>query len=114
MGILHAQVLDGLLDATARNHEVIGNNLANLNTPGYRSARVKFSNALDSALEDSGGSGLETEVYRPRFADAGPQGNDVSLEREVLALNRNTARTRLYLAILGFRIRQTQAAIQSQ
>lgn len=114
MGLLGAETLDGLLDATTRNHEVIGNNLANLNTPGYRAARLKFRDTLDSALEEPGGADLETEVYRPHFPDAGPDGNDVSLEREIMELNRNTAKTRLYLALFGFRTRQMRAAIRGQ
>lgn len=114
MSLLGAEVLDGLLDASVRSQEVISNNLANLNTPGYRAGRVRFRRALDSALQQSDPEMLETEVYRPHFQDAGPDGNDVSLEREVLALNKNTARTRLYLALLGFRMRQTRAAIKGK
>lgn len=118
MGLLNADVVDGLLDAAARNQRVIGNNLANLNTPGYRTARLRFRRRLESALRDaddgSAPAELFTEIYRPGFADAGPDGNDVSLEREIVELNKNTTRARLYLALLGFRIRQMQTAIEGR
>ena len=41
---VHQQMLD-----------VVGNNLANVNTPGYKSQRIRFSNQFSALLESASG-----------------------------------------------------------
>ena len=43
------------LAVAALRHEVIAGNLANVDTPGYKRARVDFANYLGDALERAGG-----------------------------------------------------------
>jgi flagellar basal-body rod protein FlgB len=116
--MLDADAVVGLLKSADRNHALIANNLANLNTPGYRTARLEFARQLDAVLDERGnlepGEGIETRVYRPMFVDAAPDGNDVSLAREVAELNKNALRMRLYLAALGARIRKLRLAIDGR
>ena len=52
------------LNASARNLDVIGNNIANANTTGMKSSRAEFSGLVSSALSSasSGGSGIGVEV----------------------------------------------------
>jgi flagellar basal-body rod protein FlgB len=118
MSLLDSDALADLLRVADRNHAVIANNLANLNTPGYRAERVRFARQLDAILDQQGrllsGQRIETEVYRPMFADVSADGNDVSLEREVVELNKNALKMRLYLAVLGARIRKMRAAIDGR
>jgi flagellar hook protein FlgE len=45
------------LNASAKNLDVIGNNIANSNTVGAKSARVEFSAVVASAIGPSGGGG---------------------------------------------------------
>jgi flagellar basal-body rod protein FlgB len=118
MGILEADGLAALLDAAARNQAVIANNLANVNTPGYQTARVRFADELEALLDEQGnllpGKSIETEMYHPFFGDAGPDGNNVVLEREIVELNKNAMTIKLYLAVLGSRIRRLSAAIDGR
>ncbi|KPK66167.1 MAG: hypothetical protein AMK73_00745 [Planctomycetes bacterium SM23_32] len=118
MGLLEAEAIVGLLQAADRNQTLIANNLANLNTPGYRTARLRFARQLDAVLDRDGGLPdgklIETEVYRPGFLDASPDGNDVSLAREVVELNKNALRMRMYLAALGVRIHKLRLAIDGR
>lgn len=118
MGVLDAGTLVELLGVAERTHEVIANNLANLNTPGYRTARLRFVEELDRVLDERGqlrrGKHLDTELYRPLFADVSNDGNDVTLEREMAELNKNALKMRLYLAALGSRIRRLRAAIDGR
>lgn len=118
MGILKCNALVGLLDAGHKTHSVIANNLANLNTPGYRTGRVRFTQRLEELLDEDGnprsGRRITTEVYRPMFRDVGADGNDVMLEREIVELNKNTLRMSLYLTVLHSRIRKLRGAIEGR
>lgn len=118
MGLLDSKALAGLLQAAERNHALIANNLANLNTPGYRAARMRFARQLDAILDESGrllpGKRIQTEVFRPMFGDVGADGNDVALAREIGELNKNVLRMKFYLAALGARIRRLRAAIDGR
>jgi len=116
MPLLESESLVRLLEAASENHRVIANNLANLDTPGYKSRRMRFAEELAGVLDDRGNVRpsfrIETQLYRPLFRDAGPDGNDVLLEREIVEMNKNALKTRLYLSVLGFRIRRLRMAIQ--
>ena len=52
------------LNASSRNLDVIGNNIANANTTGMKSSRAEFSGLVASALSStsSGGTGIGVEV----------------------------------------------------
>ncbi len=118
MGILNCNSLLGLMDAAERSNMVIANNMANLNTPGYRTMRVTFAQRLSDVMDENGtvrpGQRIGTETYRPLFPDVGADGNDVSLGREIVALNKNVLRTRLYLGVLRSRIGRLRAAIEGR
>jgi len=86
-------VLGHFLDLAAERAGLLGSNLANVDTPGYRALdmnfRIEFARALsqDPALN----GGLEyasfTPAVRPvRGLMTRPDGNNVSLEREGLLL----------------------------
>ena len=48
------------------------------------------------------------------FRDAGADGNDVMLEREIVEMNKNALRMRLYLTVLHSRIRKLRGAIEGR
>ncbi|MDD2880938.1 MAG: flagellar hook protein FlgE [Rhodoferax sp.] len=52
------------LNASSRNLDVIGNNIANANTTGMKTSRAEFSGMVSSALGSatSGGSGIGVEI----------------------------------------------------
>lgn len=47
------QVLEQALAASALRHKVIANNIANVNTPGFKKSRVRFEDELQQALDGS-------------------------------------------------------------
>jgi flagellar basal-body rod protein FlgB len=118
MGLLDAEALVELLGAAEHNHSIIANNLANVNTPGYRTARMRFREELDSLLGENGrlrpGARIESEVYWPTYRATSADGNDVLLEREIVELNKNVLRMRIYLAALSKRISKLRSAIQGR
>ena len=118
MGLLHSDLLIGLLNAEDRTYRVVANNLANVDTPGYRTKRVRFADELSKLLDSRGdmlpGRTITTEMWRPMYRDVSNDGNDVTLEREIVELNKNQLRMRVYLAVLDGRIRKLRLAIDGR
>lgn len=48
------QALKSALDGLATQQEVIGQNIANVDTPGYRAQKVDFKSTLQRALKQTG------------------------------------------------------------
>ncbi len=115
MKVMNADRVLKLMDVESERRKVLMNNLANLNTPGYRAGRVSFEEALSKTLSDGEVNGeIETDVTRPRFQNDDGQGNNVELGREVVELNKNSMRTETYLSYLKFRKKQAMTAINGQ
>ncbi|GED58189.1 flagellar basal body rod protein FlgB [Brevibacillus formosus] len=104
----HLQVLERSLDAATLRHRTIANNLANIDTPQFKSQQVIFESFLQDELNARAGNG-KLEAYRTNqrhlpFGNVGvavPQvvsnpnnfiqnsGNDVDLETETTELAKN-------------------------
>jgi len=86
------RVLSGSLDVNAFRQRVISSNLANVDTPGYRTRDIDFHRALTDAVasspeQDGNGSGGSTPVARKlQGLIERPDGNNVSADREGLLL----------------------------
>lgn len=47
----HSSYLNKALDATWMRNEVINNNIANVDTPGFKTSKVRFEDVLKDAVE---------------------------------------------------------------
>jgi len=65
---------------------VAASNLANIDTPGYKTREASFASALDGELSASSTEPVLQEV--PNLATK-RDGNNVQLDRELLALNKS-------------------------
>jgi flagellar basal-body rod protein FlgB len=79
-------VLNFALDAIQQRQQVISNNLANENTPGYQAKVLSFESSLADAVAN-GGTAATSVV--PEGLPSGTDGNNVSLPAE-LALESQT------------------------
>jgi flagellar basal-body rod protein FlgB len=72
------------LDGLAQRANSRANNIANMNTPGFRASGVSFEAALSSALQNGSvpADSRITTYAKPGTPDA--QGNTVSLENEMV------------------------------
>lgn len=83
------------LDATALRQEAIANNIANLETPGYR--RLDLAPAFETELERACASGNSQQIAAlkptlapdPTAVPGSRDGNTVHLENELMQLNQN-------------------------
>jgi flagellar basal-body rod protein FlgB len=92
----------GALDGLAARHAALSDNLANVNTPGYKRKEVPFEAALRRAVGEtlSPQTGVPVRPmrgYAPRpvrdlTTSARMDGNNVDMEREVVQMAENTLR----------------------
>lgn len=85
--------LGDALDLRTARHRVHAENLANAETPGYRSRILSFEDQLGAVLR-----GERTEVGAPepvvdRAAEVKPNGNSVDVDREMARMSSNTVET---------------------
>lgn len=97
------------MDLAALRHTLVSSNLANVDTPGYRTRDVDFEGELRRATEGLGVA--EPRVQEVRGLIARPDGNNVSLDREGLSLADTQLRYRLSAQLLRVEFRRPLAAI---
>ncbi len=88
------------LNASTLRQQVIANNLANVNTPGYKRQSVQFESALDAALKQRAGgvyavpqqsiSAIKPTVVTDNSTSMRTDGNNVDPEVENADLAINT------------------------
>ena len=84
------------LDAAAIRQQVIANNIANANTPGFQAQRVSFEVALDAAAGDGGPVSARLEPQVGLTVDGA-----VRLDTEVAAMAQNGAHYQALLKALN-------------
>lgn len=84
-------ILQFALDATVHQQQVIANNIANLNTPGFQADKVSFQKSLAQALASGG---IAAERTSPEGLLSGVNGNNVSLPVETTLLMQNNLENR--------------------
>jgi flagellar basal-body rod protein FlgB len=105
-------LLSQVLSAAGLRHRVIAQNVANVNTPGYRRLEVRFEEDLARALANplAGASGAKPTVI---VAD-GPErvdGNTVDIDREMNDLAKNALLYQAAAQIVTSRLASIRAAI---
>jgi flagellar basal-body rod protein FlgB len=104
------------LKGVSLRQAVIANNIANLNTPGFRRSDTMFVKVMADAIEDNKLADLEENeawVFTPGTAPVGANGNDVTLDVEVGEMVRNGALYKTYVRLLGRMYRQMDMAMRT-
>ena len=113
-------ILDTALRASAVRQKVIANNLANLNTPGFRRNSVRFEEILADAMDSAGGISrenlmkIEGQVLQPKNTPVKNNGNDVNLDIEVGEMLKNSSRHKTYVRLLNKRYGQMELAMRDR
>jgi flagellar basal-body rod protein FlgB len=104
------------IKAETLRQKAISNNIANLQTPGYRRTDVKFEELLAKAMEQAGGAdpkNLNPVLYQPKQNPINSNGNDVSLESEIGQMVKNTLRHTTYIRLLNKKYSEVSLAIET-
>jgi flagellar basal-body rod protein FlgB len=114
------QLARKLLDASVMRQEAIANNIANVDTPGYR--RLDVAADFGQTLRAQFAPGATPRAgaldsLRPRLAvdntvhSVRPDGNSVELESELMAMGRNRVDHEFLTELVSRNIKQLKMAI---
>ena len=109
-------LLESGIKAETLRQKAISNNIANLQTPGYRRLEVNFEKLLSKAI-DSGDvekvdlDEIKAELYQPKNTAVNINGNDVNPETEIGDLVNNSIRYRAFIRLLAKKYAQIDEAI---
>ena len=106
------------LDGLGIRHRVIANNIANVETPGFTRSSVRFEEMLKQELEWGGQrpltqriGGIQPEVVPDYVSPARPDGNNVSIDREMAELAKNNLRYEALVQLLNLKVSMVRSAI---
>ena len=99
------------LEVASSRQQFIASNIANANTPGFKTQDVDFRKSLQAALSGETNAPNPSEVAG---LSERPDGNNVSLEREALAMADTEARFKVAAQMLRIQFRQLSTAIQGE
>ena len=80
------QNMERFLDITAQREQVVGANMANIDTPGYHAKDVSFAQTLLRASDGDSAAMSPVSIRDERGLMERPDGNNVDLDRESLLL----------------------------
>ncbi|MFZ0964231.1 MAG: flagellar basal body protein [Terriglobia bacterium] len=103
--------LEHFLDLVSFRHELVSSNLANVDTPGYRTQDIDFDSEMRRADLRLAGAAVSPYVQEVKGLIERPDGNNVSLERETMALARVQLQYRTGVELLRNEIHMLQSAI---
>jgi len=107
----NAQFLERYLDLAAYRQTLIAANVANIDTPGYRTRDVAFHSELEWASFDNFQSPLRPFVRPVYGLMERPDGNNVSLDREGLLLAQTQLQFKAGIEFIRAEFRRLHAAI---
>lgn len=106
------KLLERLVGAADVRQNVVSQNIANVNTPGYKTQQVRFEDQLAEELR-RGNSSSTTEpntTLAPNLKTRN-DGNNVDLDREVGELNKNALLMQTYLRMIGAEVQMMRDAM---
>lgn len=121
------RILEKILRFAGLRHGLIISNIANVDTPGYRTKDIEFKNILDSSVLElktsserhiapihlSGQCGNTPEVIE-NLEGQWKDGNNVELDREIAKLTENALLFEGGLTMLSIKIRMFKNALRRQ
>lgn len=110
-------LLSKLVDVTVLRHKVLSQNVANVNTPGYRKLSVSFDETLATHLGRHGEAGISRLAPVIVEDDSTPSrldGNNVDIDGEMMRLNKNTLLNNAYLQIVATKTAILRRSISGQ
>jgi flagellar basal-body rod protein FlgB len=99
------------LDVTAYRQGVVSGNIANIDTPGYRTQDINFKQELDKALQNPEAPVTPRPQQVPGLLER-PDGNNVNIDREGLLLAQTQLQFTTGVALLRSELKRISMAIQ--
>ena len=100
-----------MLDATAKRHRVLSNNLANVDTPGYIRKDMSFENELAEAVSAGHPESAQFTVTEDTSDLPRADGNNVNVEKELSEMNKNSMTHQMALQLLQSKMAMERIAV---
>lgn len=98
--------LERYMDLLSARQKLVASNIANADTPGYRTRDIDFQSEFESA------AGLAPQPVEVAGLAVKNDGNSVNLDREARLLAENAMRFQIASSLLRSQIRVVRGAIQ--
>ncbi len=105
------EMLGEYLDLTADRMKLTAGNMANVDTPGYKTQGIDFEGEFASALQSTAGATRTPTVKDVDGLVARPDGNTVSLDRESMELAKTQLQFRMGVEFLKHEFSGVMSAI---
>ncbi len=102
--------LEKYLDLSSYRHSLIASNLANIDTPGYRTRDIRFQEELNNAMLGNTDE-APPQPYEVSGLIERPDGNNVNLDRETMLLAQTQLQYRVGIELLRNQFQVLQTAI---
>lgn len=129
-----ADMLQRGLEAAQLRQDVIANNIANVDTPGFKASSVEFESYMKEALEEGESSGFQAKTTRPEHIsfDSGSSsnvqpavmvddsttmrmdGNNVDIDKEMVDLAKNSVWYNVIVAKINGEFERLKIAIEGR
>ena len=103
--------LESFLQLTSQREQTIAGNMANVDTPGYRTKDVNFKQTLLSATENDGEMQMTPVVSNVNGLLERPDGNNVDLDRESMLLAQSQLQYQMGVQLVKSNFHQLMSAI---
>jgi flagellar basal-body rod protein FlgB len=125
------RLLEKALDAAWMRNETISNNIANVNTPGYKKSYVRFEELLTDAVDKFQISGIKKdekflpigkdtkysvspEIVQEDFTSMRRDGNNVDIDVEMAELAKNSIKYNALIAQMSKEFSKIKIAINGR
>lgn len=106
--------LEHYMDLLASRQRLVASNIANADTPGYRTKDIDFASEMRAAMDGDqtpGYGGFQPRVEDVKGLAVKNDGNNVSLDREARMLAENSMRFNIATAMIKGDLRSMRMAI---
>ncbi len=111
-----SEALGKFLDLTSDQMKLTASNVANVDTPGYKTQGMDFGSAFAQAMKNLDGTGPGVVKENVGYVDglvARPDGNNVSIDRESMQLAKEQLQFRTGVELLKSEYSQMMSAIHA-
>ena len=105
------QLLQKYLNLASQRENLVTNNMANIDTPGFRTVDFNFHVEMERAANDQGNATLTPVVQPVPGLLARPDGNNVNLDREGMLLAETQMQVRMGVELIKSEFHRLLTAI---
>jgi flagellar basal-body rod protein FlgB len=108
-----SDALQKYLDLASDQMKLTAENMANIDTPGYKTQGFDFAQEFSQALDTSASTAPTVSVTNVDGLTARPDGNNVSIDREAMQLAKSQLEFRTGVSLLKTQYTRVMDAIHS-